>query len=1126
MSFESWITLIGIIASLLGLGGVAWPYIQKKRQIKRALFKPKDIMPDDIMGDRGKVEYGYRENSWCTRDIEKQLDDAINDTNSYVTVLTGHYASGKSRLVYHYLRSGNCPFSRVYAPNTSDTTIDDITSIVRHIDAKTTIIVFDDIDVLFANSATDDLGLTALFSIIHNKGIKTIVTLTDGTNHFDQFISNCNHGDYKGKKPQKKINHIRINEIERGDDCYLWCVAHLKNEGFSTVIGGYVSELSREIPESINSLTDEEKKALVTYYISTKFRRHDGREKRILLTLHNSLWNRAEQHIEEEDFNSALGHLVKIGFLKRQAKGRQGTSEYREYYVPSNRRLYDAFMARGAANQIQGDQRLNLHLYTANTPEAERLQIDGFLQKDPSNPILYSRVISHSLFDENINYIEKKLMDHLSSNGLERCIPEAFYQPIGDLIRRKSDGFEFAKKWISEGKIELNEHIISSLLVRPQEREEITKYLNEQELPVTDENATTVFYHSCKELISTEFDGDRATRAYNLYQQQSNDRYTRQNYSKFCECILNKANSIKRIESFWDLISTSGVELLLNRNAIKRYFIELSKGNNRGSKDQIIVQAYSSICEHWNSFSFIKSYADESEINLEAISTSMTKEAIKGCRQLQYVFEIYDIFCKNESISNDRTLNMVSYDIFDKANPLSEDDINTTRQLLINRLLATKEGGAAAFKMINKYLEKMTSLQMIIDESKKIKNECNWEGELIDRDTINVMLKVARTEIKKGIDINDVIDVINDLKRICEIQSDKNFVQSPIFKTEIYSCARELIKKGATQEQISTVLSYANINTINNRDALNENERLVFDISERARPASITDINEAIKLVTDCIGFIQDNEFIHPDIIANILLMYSISFRNYEDVSQRNQLQKKIEALIHEFDDKVQMPNTPYCSQVLYYNLQEHEIDIEKLKPFIDTRLKQLYDMGEDLDKANNDFFRIAIENNRVSVKDAFTLLTDAVTLGDKARRPREYRLKARLLTAFVHKIASLNNPPLNSDQKKNYMIRIQEIINKHQYLDYSEEAWRIVADVRNLQLGINFPITSLDRTTRHQTWDYYVTEQKTYMLDEGTISVFIKREKDDMVNGNNPNGQDYIDQANLELEARKPIDK
>lgn len=1106
------VSLISAIVTVISIWMVTNWY--KGYKARKQVKKTNDISPIQIMDDRGNIKYGYLEDSWCTRDIEHRLVEAINDKNSYITVITGHYASGKSRLVYHYLKSKDCPFSRTYAPDTSELSINEITNVVRYIKAKKTIIIIDDIDDLYKNSTTDDLGLSELFSTIHNKGIKTIVTLTNGTKHFDQFLHNCNDDSYKGKKPQKRINHIAINDIELGDDCHLWCVSNLKNEGFSTVIGGYVTELSREIPKSINSLTDDEKKALVTYYISTKFRRHEGREKQILASLHKSLWH------SEEDFNSSLGHLVKIGFLKRQTKGRRGDPEYKEYYLPANRRLYDAFIIRSATNQVQNRTPLDLHLYTASTPAAEKKQIDAFLQIEPGNAILYSRAISHCLFNENVQYIESKIWEYLK----DKSVPQEFYRPIGDLIRRKPDGFESAKKWISMGYITLNEIIVSNLIIRPQAREEINNYLKQHEDLVTDENAKTVFYHYCKEIISTEYDITRTKRAYDLFQENKNDRYTKQNYSKYCECLLKKANSLKRIENFWNLIRETELVLLLNRNAIRRYFKELSKGNKRGSKDSIIIKAYKEVCNHWDSFTFIQNYDDLAEIRRDAISTSMTKTAIEKCQESNSVFVIYDIFCKHKAISNEQTKNMVSYDMFDKLDPNNKNNISRFRSLLINRILETPNQGAAAFKMINKYLEKMTSLEMVFDESETIKHECEWEGELIDRDTINVMLKVVRSTIIGAPNINKVIE---DIDKVIKFQTDFNFVKSPYFKTEIYSCARELIKKGATSDQVSQVLSYASNNYISNRDTINENERFVFDISERARPASITDINEANKLVIDCILYIKNNEYLHPDIIANILLMYSISFSKHKNEYQRDQLKNNIEKLINEFDDKVKMPNMNYCTQLLYYILREHTINIDNLKAFIVKTYEQLFNMGDDLSEGKpHDLFGKAINHKRVSVEDALSLLKEASNLGKMAKHPRDYRFKARLITYFVKKI---NENDLTTEKISDYMFRpngIQDIINENPYLDYSVEATRIIGEVKKFDsgFGLEIPITSRNVNTRHNMWDYYVTEQKTYMLDERTINEFIRHENDDMKSGKNPNGLHYIDQANKELQARKPV--
>ena len=181
-----------------------------------------------------------------------------------------------------------------------------------------------------------------------------------------------------------------------------------------------------------------------------------------------------------------------------------------------------------------------------------------------------------------------------------------------------------------------------------------------------------------------------------------------------------------------------------------------------------------------------------------------------------------------------------------------------------------------------------------------------------------------------------------------------------------------------------------------------------------------------------------------------------------------------------------------------------------------------MLNLGEDLNNEKNDLFRIAVHHSRTSVDNAFALLTDAATYSKGIKRARDYHFNARLITAFVQKMT--NDASLSIEEKRRYLQEVQTIINNHPYLDYSDEAWRMIITLKKSRLGLNFPITSLDRDTRHNMWDYYVTEQKSYMLDDNTIREFINRERDDIKMNKNPNGQHYIDEAYQELDARKRV--
>lgn len=1106
---------------------------QEKKKIESLLMHSHEVKPTDIMGDRGEIKYGYREDSWFERkDLEKELINSIQSSNSCVTVITGKFASGKSRLVHHFLTSEDCQFKWVYAPNTSTTTIDEIINTIKspHFNSHDILLVLDDIDEYYRNNTADDLGLTELMNQIHYKRIKTIITVTEGTYRFDDFKNNCKRGSSNSflhsEGTQLEIKFIRIKDIVRDDDCHKWCIAELKDDGFSTVIGGYVPELSREIPTNIDLLSDEDKKTLVTHYVSTKYRRHEGNEKELIRALHQQLWREvAAATIESTSFDKSLGHLVKLGFLGKVIDDNDNI-----YYRIGSQRLYHAVIARCAImndkeNKLEKLQRY----YTQRTHEGEEKQIDCYLNMEASNleerALTYSRLISHCIFDNSVDHIWNKMKEEFNLTSI--TAPAFLDQPIGDIIRRKKDGLDLAKELIEKKIIQPSETIISNLLSRTRDKVQAIEYINT--LPhINDEDVSTIFYLSCKELASPDFDDNRVRRAQQLYTEQlstsTDSHLIKTNYIRYCDSILKKAISSNRIDEFWSRLTTNWhIKLLLGKKSFRQFFEAIGSNNPNGIKNGIILNAYKKICDNWEHITFYDVFEKKVPDSHDSFM-HMTQFAITQCKSLDLACDIYEYFKTKTNLIDNQVANRVSYPVFERINPKKSHSLDRVRNILVERI-QSEESPERCHKMINTYLKHMSSLKMINSEIDKIIEDSGWQNKkLIDRDTINIMLAVLRNNIHEG-DRIDEQHIENNIVTIIGMLEKHGFNPSPHFNTLIYSCAQELIQKNASTELIEKVRNYARTD-ITNRDAPNSDERVFFDISERARIPSIISSDEAINVINDCIKYIDENGFLHPDMIANIIQMYFNSFKSHENVVE---IKMKINTLIKKFDRNVKTPNYPYCKQKMRFMMSEDQQDIKVIIDYIEGCFDQLVKMGLPLEYRGYDLYLSAIHDDHISVSDAFELLAAAAKHPDKDEDstgydPYTYYFKASLITEFMKRLQK-SHPDIETF--KYYLDCIQNVIKKHSHLSYIQDAGKIskiITDFGIKNMGIDFPITSRYASLRHEIWDNYASKQELYKLDEKTINRFIEQENKGKQSETYPYGDYYIKRAQEELDSRQSI--
>jgi len=860
-----------------------------ERLLKKAklqdLYYIKYISAMDIMGNRGDKDKGFRESLWLERDCDRVLRNKIQA--STIVVVTGGYSSGKSRVVYQFLKSEYCKQEQVYIPRDIDQIIHDLKRIKKY---SNTIIVLDDINAILKNAVDwpNDEKLKDLFRYIQNKKIKTIVTIGKGVKGYLTFVrksQDVGDDDYRGQQAEIEMPIVEIDDIRKGDECYRWCIGHLKNQGFSTVIGGYVPELERPINANLSNLNADEKdemyQVVLSYNISTKYRRNEGKKKDNIQKLFIKLWNK-----DSNQFDNGLKNVINRGFLKEDMSNRLSYDIY-DY------RLYNSFISRcmsGKCGDIYKD-------VMENTKEAEKKQVDVYLKLGEDDtelyPILFSRLIVHSTFRDTAKYVEQRMWETIKKICKSDCLPIEYVDgPISDIIRILPDYYS-AREYTESNNIKPTENVISALLTIAMKNTEDKELLkNYVKLLMKDFHIEplSIHYYNCIEKLDMNYDIKRTHIVQNIYKNNLSDPYNESGYAKYCETLLRKARSNKRILFFWKNIASG---LLLYPNSITRYLKELPKNE---VKDGMLCNMFRHFCDNFLNLSFVKQGGEVEHFEY-GIFIKTAIPIINSCKTYSGAHSIYDLALKwieknkklyyNVDIQESASILVIQ--VFKKLREEgenTEDNINKACGLLEERLNHQWDDGEI-IKITNSFIVAMPTYKKAMEFYKRIDsyiNKLHSSKLSMDESTINTFLKVVYSELRHSRNVRNSIDNILEI----EGKRKKNNLRcTSQYNTTIYTCARLLKGNGVTDEIVESIRSLAD-------SCFNEN------IAENARIASIVKFEELREIIENYKKEIKNSNY--DDNIAEAIASVIYLFMTTERFHSNDSLKDEISTLIKAYD--------------------------------------------------------------------------------------------------------------------------------------------------------------------------------------------------------------------------------
>ena len=770
--------MLGILGSLVTgvaanfISGVAHDAYKKKKEETGSNLKVENIKPKQIMGDRGDVENGFRPDLFYKPLVGNAVAEAVNNNKINLIVITGRFASGKSRAVYEFLKNNQeCKYRSVYiVVPTGDKKlcVESALNQIKSLNPDDTIIIIDDINNLF-DEGTTDLGMGDFLSTLTNRSFKVLITISKGEKSYQRFIDNCQPGcdTYRGQKSNSVIEVIEIPKIERGDPCFVWCRTNFPSGLFSTVIGGYIPNLQRSIEKNLYSISKYESalNLLISYHVGVKFRHHEGAKAQHIRQMYTLRFG----EISDEDFTDAIGALKTLGFIEEDYDYEgEGTA-----YKVGDTMIYNSFVSQ-CGRGLMGVQAYNL---MANTRDTEISQCEWLLQTDPGSPILYSRILYHSRLKETKDFVKEQLdrilndEEHRSQEFLQPYLKD----PIPALIELYGE-IEYPKirQLIEQGIVPTIDIICALLRIAPRSliQDEITSYanglVNQYNLP------KTIYYYRCIEQLDPGYDMSRIAAVQTIYNSDPDGEYVRSNYQRYCTDLLCKAMDPNKSIDFWEHIAPTG--LMLNEKSIYAYR-EAVRKKTKNRLSEILLEN----C-------FVKSQnvdlgVDRCKLASILLETAPTFEI--GYRLYQKMTgSLVDEDIQDSATTMDGVRCMLLFPLLDKLSYKREEEVGKARELVAS-LLTDGERDSVWFssrgKILNKYLGQMGSYDSFVKELAFL-TDSNLK-DFVNDDTIATAVNVVNKTLDDNFGYKGTLE---DIKGIIELKKEYGHVTDPSYNTSLY----------------------------------------------------------------------------------------------------------------------------------------------------------------------------------------------------------------------------------------------------------------------------------------------------------------------------------------------------
>ena len=401
MSQTAIIAVITIISTIIGFILKSLDIINKVKKFfkqRNNIFLRQTVInnPSIIMGNRGEIKEGFMRNVYLYRDnIDGSISYAFskngnNERNNNIIVVIGQHASGKSRAVWQFIQSDAAKeFKKIYRPNQSIGIVE-LKNRINNLRSNT-LVVFDDIDFLWGTKILTYDSLLEILSIINEKKIACIITLTNSVQAFHEIIKTIEDDNALGNQKSKKILIVEIEDIEKDDDCFLWCTDNLPSTKYSKVIGGYIPIQSRHADQSLKAILDNDIAVvyMTSFVILKKFRNRNKVSIERISLLYKSIRNNDELKIPETPNQEQIQILFDTGMLRLINKAND--------LEVDDLGLYEYFLEYCITNNKKG----TLVKYLSDSMISEKEQIARLIESYQDDPIIYSRIITRCNYPEH-----------------------------------------------------------------------------------------------------------------------------------------------------------------------------------------------------------------------------------------------------------------------------------------------------------------------------------------------------------------------------------------------------------------------------------------------------------------------------------------------------------------------------------------------------------------------------------------------------------------------------------------------------------------------------------------------------------------------------------------------------
>jgi len=1133
------IQYLGFLVAICDIIIAGYVHFIDKWKFSKLRITPSAITPYDILNDRGNTDLGFNESLYCKRDIDENLEKLITKRNRTTSIITisGSIGSGKSRLVYNFIKSALCKKTFEYVYIVKGDNIKLLSDNLKSNNSNTDLIIIDEVN-LFYNDEKD--ALLKLLRTVHNSKSKVAILTYANENNIDIDKTNINiwiANNVPDRNPESRpIEYMEIPDIEYGDDIYNWCTSNMYPiRPFSPVIGAYVKELRERISNKTEQLFKNEDavEVLSAYKTIATYRRNCSKELKYIFYMYTV----QQEDKTLDDFNNGLKILIDLGYIEikkwkdennicieKKNGGKIVKNKSLEWYrgniingeilckeqliLEKDKQLLLEFTHRVELGGF-GKTNETIRKYLLHNKENEINRVKALIRIDPSDPTYYSRAITKaSDVDAVINLvIDLLIQNQILSDKKEilitdkEKIKELTYlisiiigrKKWNTLIEIKKEVDEYISRGLIPDMILISE-LLGIVLFNPIMKNEIYQYI--KELMDKYSLIPDVYYYQRIEQVEKDFDIDQVFKAASLLKELGDDYLDEISRSRYCRVLLLKATSKYKMDILFDeiinLIREKESYIIKFGKGDILFLMRKLKGTNSVSKGDLLFHFIKKLHSNIES---LKDYPIQS-VYVNAILLSDTYKSAK---------RIYDDAIEN--LSNDidnKFLRIMALSLFGK---ISEENEYENCVKILNSFMNEKEEAGSNLKLLNKLLCHAPTFDKAIDLFRS--NEYYVNRNII---TVNSLFKVVYRNLRKQLSSEDLKNItefnliINTYRKDYKIAPDNIYLSNFYTLVQYYLSSEDKLPiPNSINEVISELQEEGSIIT----NPILESQEIRAMPFEKVLKRSKAIFDEMEK------GIAIDSDIITS--LLNAVLLYKDD-ELYEIVNKITKAQDKIkDRSIHYYCRLIAMhiEYNKYCS--------EENMNLSLLKSDILSMLKDLNNNSKPLFEEYIDIFSTAI--NILKFKDAKEILLFAKKLSEEYQNINYFgRLfRSKHIVDLCKKIDGFDE---NSEQQ---MEEIQELIDQNPNLRLNEKDRKSInyinITVRNGKPPVCYiPLQNMNHEIRRKAWDKMVRDGSINNVFGKDIQTFIKMEVVDIIcNSRIPENIDetYLIQA-LEFFSKK----